>query len=473
MVCRLCVEITGYLRRLSHKPLDANPDWCIIRSNCHAKRVKKILFSAIFGAEGQQHRLSFLSNVLKAFPEPARFVAFNISGQVNADFEIVESTSRLKPQVGDSLDYLERILVNRFSDEAIKLMNHVRGEHGKNPKTYRANAYKLARMILQFEQTIDSYEPDYVYLWNQFNVFHSIAAKLLQIRRISYGFFHDGVLPGSIALDVDGEMGESWIAREPQRFLDVKVSSTDIARASNFLDRLALGEPGRYIQQDDISAKEALRISGLDDRPVILLAGQNDWHSGIKPRSKKRILHSHIFPGSTEALMAMDEVAGDLGVTILFKPHPGTKDKYTFLRQDVLKNSLVLSSVSMQSCLDLADAVMTIASQTCYVALIAGKPVIMLGKNQITGKGLTYDAECQEDIPDLIINSISDPLKVDRRRELSKHVAQLERCYLFDAGNQEYDFYRRRAHQAANYISASLACDPDDLIEQQIAGRFS
>lgn len=434
--------------------------------------LKTILFSAMFGTDGMLQRLNFLERVQQAFPEPVRFVAFNISGEANAGLEVVNAMGRYKPQVGDSLEYLQNLLEHLFADKARRLIDHIKGEFSKNPKAYRANAYKVIRMILEFKQTLELYKPDYVYLWNQFNAFHRILAELLKQRGIRHGFFHDGVLPGSIAFDVDGEMGGSWIARDPQKFMGVHVSSEDIKRANWFLEKLESRDISRYSQTDHISIPEALRNSGLNDRPVVFLAGQNDWHSGIKPRSRERLMHSHIFPGSAEALVAIDKVAGDIGVTILFKPHPGTKDKHTFLRQESLSNSLILSSVSMQSCLKAADLVATIASQTCYVALITGKPVMMLGKNQISGKGLTYDAAFEEEIAVLIKEGIEDPLKSNRRQMLARHVAQLERAYLFNYQTIDIDYYRRGPAEAGRYMQACIELSVEEVIQKQIAGEL-
>lgn len=430
--------------------------------------MKTILFSAVFNTSQRPERLRFLTNVLQSFPEPVRFVAFNLSGKAEADFEIVDGTGGFKPNLNKPHEYLANLLKQRSPSSAKLLMDHVHGEFGKNTSLYEKSIEKIIYLILEFERQLDKLNPDYVYLWNQFNSFHSILAELLVQRSIKYGFFHDGVLPGSIALDADGEMGESWIAREPQKFMDVTISESDIKRARNFIDNQGVESINRHPQIEEISVREALFNAKLDGRPIVFLAGQNDWHSGIKPRSDRRCMHSHIFPGSAEALVAMDQIAGDLGVTILFKPHPLSKDKYTFLRQEDLKNSLIISSTSMQACLDAADLVATIASQTCYVALMANKPVLMLGKNQVTDKGLTYDAKTESEIHGLIKQGIEDPLSGNRRQTFARHVAQLERVYLFDYNTINTDYYRRGAIEAAEYMKASTEFTAKDVIKMQI-----
>jgi hypothetical protein len=434
--------------------------------------MKTIIFSALFGMDHRSERLRFLTDVCRAFPEPVRFVAFNTSGVVKAEFDVVNATARLKSSIDNPVAYLESWLTGHFPDKVKLFMDHVVGEFGKRRKSFDGSISKIILMLQEFEGALASYQPDYVYLWNQFNAFHRILAELLKKRGIPFGFFHDGVLPGSIALDVDGEMGESWIARDPKRFMKIKVSAEDVARATEFLAGLQGDQVNRHPQVEQISVKQALVHRKLHKRPVVFFAGQNDWHAGIKPRSPDRAFHSHLFAGSAEAVQELDRIASTLGVTILFKPHPLSKDRYMFLRSEELSNTLILSSTSMQACLKASDVVSTIASQTSYVALLEDRPVMMLGKNQVNGKGLTYDVDSLDDIAGMIELSISDPLKQGRKAAFARHVAQLERSYLFSYTSIGEDYYRRGPKAAARYMSLSMSMPTKDVIDMQASGQI-
>lgn len=434
--------------------------------------LKTILFSAFFGFRPE--RLEYFAKVHAALPHDIRMVAFNLSDTVEAPFDVINATGGLRPRIDAPYEWLESYIRALTPARAEEFLEHVRGEFEEGSAPYHGRLENLVIKIRAFESALENEAPAHVFLWNQFNIFHRIAVELLRQRGIGHTFFHDGLLPGSIALDFDGEMGNSWITREPERFQGVKITAEDIRRAEAFVDSLTGDEVNkRHTQREDIGVAEALEDSGLGSRPVVFFAGQNDWHGGIKPVGPETPRHSPLFNGSVEALEALDRLAGDVGFSVLYKPHPLTRERGLFLEADRFPNSLILNSTSLPACMEASKLVSTIASQTCYVALLAGHPVMMLGRNQICGKGLTYDVEKIEDIPMLIELAMRDPLAATRREELIRHVARLERCYLLDFGTMDHGFYRRGPETMARLIAASVTHSADEIIEMQIAGDIT
>jgi hypothetical protein len=157
----------------------------------------------------------------------------------------------------------------------------------------------------------------------------------------------------------------------------------------------------------------------------------------------------------------LDAAAGRLGAFIVFKPHPLSKDRYTYLEASDYPNTLIINSTTLESCMDAADIVTTIASQTSYVALMAGKSVMMLGRNQITGKGITYDLTSRDGLEKLILTALQDPLAETRRDMLADHVARLEQAYLYDFDTLDISFYRCDARAAASAITQALKTTSD------------
>lgn len=431
--------------------------------------MKTIMFSAVFGAVARPERIRFLHEVKATFPEPVNFVVFNTSETVEADFPVVNAARGLNPQLADPLATLEALLTEQCPDKVTVLMDHARGELGYGFRVFDRAIRKHVRMILAFCRALDAHEPDYVYLWNQFNALHRTFEAILQRRGISMGFFHDGVLPGSIALDVDAEMGESWIAKHPEKLMSVEVTDAQVARAAAFMAAQAGIENNRHPQIEEISVAQSLRLAKLEDRPVMFFAGQNDWHAGIKPKSPARAFHSPFFAGSVEALGALDSIAGQMGLAIVFKPHPLSRDRFAFLRAGEFPNTVILQHTSMNACIDLCDVAATITSQACYVALQEGKPVMMLGRNQLTGKGLTYDVTSQDSIIATLETALSDPLAETRAHNLAVHAAQLEQAYLFDYGTQDAGFYSRGAADVGRLIHMSAQKPVEDVIDAIVA----
>jgi hypothetical protein len=399
-------------------------------------------------------------------PPDTSLIAFNTSADITSDVQVINTRLQLKPRLTDPVAAFDALVMQTCPAEIETLKAHLIGEFGNTPETLERNTLRHIQLTELFIKALDTHTPDHVFLWNQFNLLHRHFAHILKQRGIPNGFFHDGLLPGSITLDVDAEMGESWVARDPERFQNIPVSPEARARARAFLNAVQSDSMNRHVQVDKIDLNEMLKATKCHDRPIVFYAGQADWHAGLLPDGPTRVHHSPFFESSLAALTHLDKVAGELGFFVLFKPHPLSREKYTFLDADMYPNTLILSSVSLQSCLDVAAVVTTIASQTSYVALLAGKPVVMLGINQISGKGLTYDLASGADLGDLILTALQDPLAPDRADDLADHVARLERTYLFDFGTLDIPFYRRGPAAAAELVQDCLEHDKAHVINK-------
>lgn len=430
----------------------------------------KIMFSAALGAKNKIQRVDYLERVLAASSGRMDFVAYNHTTPCEATFPIVTAETRRTEAAEGAEARLRDCLTRHVSGNVDRLMEHNIGEIQADPLTANDNLDRQAQLVEGFVACLDRERPDFVYLWNQFNAFHAIAAQILDERGIRKGFFHDGVLPGSIAFDIDGEMGLSWVSREPQLLTGIAVTDDDVERADAYLS--GIGDVQRHPQVESVNLAQALQLRGLDKKPAILFAGQNDWHSGIKPESPMRVAHSPIFKGSIDALADLDRYAGERGYAIIFKPHPLSRDKFAFLDADRYPNTLVLASTSLNACIGRARVVVTIASQVAYGAVIMEKPVVMLGRHQISGKGLAYEAQTRATVFSVLDAAMKDARRIERRRELSRHAAQMERAYLFRFDPEGHSFFRRGPEGAAKFLEFGVENDIATTVAAAVSGRF-
>ncbi|MDE4193115.1 hypothetical protein [Phaeobacter gallaeciensis] len=433
--------------------------------------MKTVLFSAYFSY--REERMKFMSKVSEALSGDVRIVVLNLAQTVSANMDVVNAVpsniqSDLRP-----LDRLRKILKRVVPNRAGWFEKQALGEFSINGQVNHNQLATLAERIKSFKRALVLYEPDHVFLWNQFNVFHRIAGEILKEQGIPFGFFHDGVLPGSIALDFDAEMGASWLAQRPEQFLEIPVSADDLSRAEAFIDGLNGDEANRrHVQQDGVDVTEALAMRGLGDRPVIFYGGQNDWHAGLRPNDSETALHSPIFSDSEAGLAELDRLGGEYGFAVIYKPHPLTRFPYLFLEANNFPNSVILNSVSINASFGASNLISTIASQLCYLAVLQDRPTLMLGRNQITGKGMTYDVNTLEELPEKIEEGQADPLAGSRRENLIRHVAQLEKSYLFDYATGNGDYYRRGVASFALAIKLSLEHTKDEVLEMQLRGEM-
>jgi hypothetical protein len=95
---------------------------------------------------------------------------------------------------------------------------------------------------------------------------------------------------------------------------------------------------------------------------------------------------------------------------------------------------------------------------------------MMLGRNQLTGKGLTYDVTAADMIAATLRTALDDPLAGSRAHDLAVHAAQLEQAYLFDYGTQDAGFYTRGAAEMARLMHLSV-CEPVENVIDAIVDR--
>ena len=429
----------------------------------------KLLFSGHFDTKKVPERIRFLSAV-QGHLSGVEFAIFNQSGVCKAPFKVCNVSDKR------ARDLFPRRALKRLLHETISAPAAGRGYRSENGSDLRASRLlwevcaenqityytsnapisTFLRKLREFVSFLDEVRPDAAFLWNSFNVFHRIARELLRSRGIPIYYFHDGVLPGSVAFDFDGEMGESWVAREPERFLAIPVDEEERRNAAAFLEFIRKRSLNRHRQVAQIDFKGHLATAGVAHKPLLLMVGQQDWHAGLLPDNPNRHLHSPVFACSTEALAELDIVAHEMGAHIIYKPHPLDRDNYAFLKKHRYKHVDIIASGSIEQMIDYAAVTVTIASQACYTAAFRDKPCVLLGRNQMSFKGIAEDLMSLEDLRP----SLSRAMKVGvagRREALIKHMAQLNKAYLYDFGTIENGFYARGAADAAKDLSDQLS----------------
>lgn len=426
--------------------------------------MRHIMLSAHFDTAKTPQRIAFFERVQAALPKDMAFVGFNLSGEAKASFDIVVGYDAKPESTRDAADRLRNRITALLETRASSIFDHAIGEITALGGNVNRQIMGFVAKIDRFVSTLDHYKPEHCFLWNQFNAFHCFAEAYLRQRGIGVSFFHDGVLPGSIALDFDAEMGGSWVSARPELLTSVPVGDDHLAAARQFLQWANTQNLSRHEQVEKILVRESLDLAGFAGKKVIFYAGQNDWHAGIQPDGKRRMLHSPLYTSSTAPLADLDDLAVRNDWAVVFKPHPLDRDKYVFLRADEYRRTLILVSTDVAACIAAADVVVTIASQTAYVAAMAGKPVVMLGKNQLTGKGLTYDVNHASELEEKLRLAMEDPLARTREIDLARHAAQLERAYLFDFGLYDNEFLGRGPRDAARLIAYAVGRPPEETI---------
>ena len=127
---------------------------------------------------------------------------------------------------------------------------------------------------------------------------------------------------------------------------------------------------------------------------------------------------------------------------MIYKPHPGVEPAAW------LPESLnIIKECDINDVIAYADVTVAILSSTSYVALVQEKPVVVLGYTHLRGKGCCYEAferdKIEPAINEALANGMTDEMKVN----FTRHIAQMNKYYLFDNGLEREIRYGRRPEE--------------------------
>lgn len=277
---------------------------------------------------------------------------------------------------------------------------------------------------------IDYINPNFVFLWHQFNGLHFLAEKILTKRSIPFGFAHLGCLPGTIVFERGGEMGESWVAREPQHFRSLPVNEEDLKRAEKYIDFVVSNKLDRKPLTEEGQIYSLVNRLRTECKQIIFYAGQYDQYAALVPYDENSIaFHSPNYSDTFDALVHLDKIANRNKWAVLFKPHPG--DVQNIPRDLNLQNTYSISGANIFDCIYQSDVTVTILSSTSYLSRLHGRPTVMLGRHQISDKGCVYEVKERKYTEATISAAIENGYPQDMEEAWQIHIAQLLKYYLY------------------------------------------
>lgn len=361
--------------------------------------------------------------------EYRRYTAFN----VNIPFLctphlLAKEMIVLGLEITVSSDMQKFIADKKCLQEAIALL---KARHPKIGKGY-AEAWSYYAYCYIY-RLLDLIKPEKVILWNQFYAFHRIFTAICNLKKINVEYMEFGCLPGTIEFNKLGEMGESEVAINYKSFKKRPVSGKEMKEMRDILNYLKQSRLNRNSQPERLFQKNQIyRYSS--NRHTVVYFGQNDYESGIYPYTKNsRKYHSPVFKSTLEALSFLVLLSIKNEWNFVYKPHPIMKALGLELDVHSSKNQkYLISDVDINCLIDCADAIITIFSQSAYIALIREKPVVMLGYMQLRGKGCTYEAFHRWQIEIEIKRALKAGITEKQKKKFIEHCTQLKKYCLID-----------------------------------------
>lgn len=296
--------------------------------------------------------------------------------------------------------------------------------------------------------------PTLCLLWHQFNGRHHALAAFCRERHIPYFFVEYGSMPGTIAFDLEGQMAESRVTRESEVFAKLPVDEADREVARQMVEMASQGKKTRKSQASSIDIPAITASYKAQGRKVIFYAGQNDWASGILPQAwPDAKIHSPLYADTLDALGHLSVLAEKNNWQVLFKPHPLVQDRHREYTVEYPERISLVVGANMFACIECADACATILSQAAYHFLIHGKACVLLGRNQLSGKGCVYEPSAKGDVERCFQEALKKGFAPEQREQFMTHAAQLCRYYLFALDDETAAVMGRDADLAAERLT--------------------
>ena len=342
----------------------------------------------------------------------------------------------------------DNALIEQFPDIVDVAMNVSKRQNDM------CNSYAISvtcAYVRMYQKLIDRLSPKAFIVWCKFSGFHQICQSVCKANDVKTLYMEFGSLPGTFALEDRGQMGESRWAVQWQEKLALPVTDEALEKAQTVWD---------FLYQSGLNRIEQDKTDMLDDyfgtldpnRPFIVFAGQCDYDSGIFPYSHtSSVEHSPLFESSLEAAIFLWIICRKAGWQFVYKPHPFYKNDHYFFH-----GLPVITRCNFNKLLDRADCVVTILSQSNYMAALRKRPCVTLGYNQMRGKGYCYEAYTLEEIQPTIEKALQEGISDSMKTAFQRHIAQMLTYYLFDDLHDHELHFGQPPEAAAAYIQDTV-----------------
>lgn len=431
------VSAEYYTEQNQKTKIDSRREWISLSNNGK----KKLLFIGWLQVGTHKSTLQALPRFFEHDTYDIAILNGNVAGmaQRNLCEEFPIIIAQLTRIVRDP--YLVRVYGYRLpdiSDELYADINKaVMCEYGCSERA----AIAVANLVyLYFEEAISFYLPDLVCIWNILGPSGKMIKKICERLSIPCCSMEWGILPGTVAFDFCGHMGESWVATESEFFNGLPISEVELEKANDYLRVATDPELSRNVAQSVevqvLKKIESLRKSG---KKIILFMGCNGAHSGNTLADIERAhIHSPFFEDDNEAYRALLNVCKQHeDWHILYKPHPTVITRGNPI--DIDENcTTMLYKGGLSETLALVDVSVTILSQGAYVSLINNVPTLLLGRIQLNNSGAAYVLENDSDLETILGNALVNGYTNVHKKCFLEHVARVLKYYVF-SGNPKVE----------------------------------
>ncbi len=298
---------------------------------------------------------------------------------------------------------------------------------------------KVVYMKSYFDRLLDVFEFKCLICMDSVQPISRVIRYVANIRGKDVFYTHQGIIPGTMAIDVNGEVGESQLALHPEEFKKLIVNEQELDDAEKVISYLKESKLNR--KQQPVTDMDYILERINKAHRTVFYAGQNDSRSYMVPYTEQtKRFYSHIFTSTTEGIKYLADICKRNNWNLLYKPHPMyIRDKNEALPDNVI----YVKSADINDLIDLSDLVVTILSSSSYNALTRNKPVLQLGWNWLKNSGCIYEVDRIENIEDKMLEAINNGFTSEQEISFIRHVAIALKYYVYDDNTERPIRYGR------------------------------
>jgi len=260
------------------------------------------------------------------------------------------------------------------------------------------NAYRA------FEEIVKEIKPSYGMVWGSTFPQSLVHRRVLQEYKIPVVVIERGLLPQTLMLEEVGHGVDSILVcnNELWNRWTQNYSEKQYQCAKNYY---LSQKPEKYSQGTYVTKDFLIEKYNLQNKKIILFLGQHDGWSGLLPRNTEVSKSlSPWFPTTKDALnfllSSVEKI--DQGI-VLFKPHPHDPEDYDSIQHHSLQ---LVKDENLYSLFELSNVVVAMSTTAQFEGLWYDKPLLLLGKSQLSGKCIAYEYSGEDSLVDLLNNSL-------------------------------------------------------------------
>ncbi|MCP5104487.1 MAG: hypothetical protein GY950_13960 [bacterium] len=427
---------------------------------------KTIIISGYVSGDAQKKKVKYLERLDDILRSKGYRVLLVNLGRLKPDTVCDYSGS---PKFDDNATYIYGRHFLHLEDLPPEILQAAAVEAETERISFVAAAVKIILFVSYLKDLFLKTTPSLCLIWHEFNGRHYALRYVCREMGIPYLYIEYGVLPGTVNVDEEGQMGESWVTRRYDKFRVLPVSENDLEVAAQYIDFIRESKQSRKPQDSTLSIKPIAERARQRGRKIIFCAGQNDWGSGmLPPWIKGAKIHSPYYVDTIDALMHLAELAGENDWHILFKPHPLVADRLKDIKSIVHDRIDLIPGANIFECFEESDVTVTILSGVSYLAMVHLQPVVLLGRIQLYKKGCAYEIHDRERLEKVMTEALQDGFTPDHQRRWLKHVAQLIKYYLFSLEETTAQIIGKDVVELSDYLIGQIEAEKPPNVKKRL-----